>query len=378
MSTLYNMLNLKIIAIMKKSYLMLLVCACALSVMMSCGHSPEEISKREIVKEVNKILKNSATYFVSDVIKVGTYECNDESEREILRKLEAAGLITYDVKRIAWWEKSFKNETKTYYETEYYWGWAYQVPKSYKQKKAVYDFNDHYIVTVTLTENGQKYVINETPKPIDDDELEQPEIDLSSYDWIGKDLSENWDEIENPFIKKETLKDTTTETKTPTKEETKSSQAKSTQKSDGIERIDSKQYDKYKAFSDDIKKVKIKLFEIEACDARYIRITEKDKEKIATAFVTICTTDVTDFARVIYGMEDDQKAVVPVVLSYFMDKGWIIENRYDFAKAASINLFDDIIGKAMEEKSSNNANADTIVVDEVVVEEVADSVTIGY
>ena len=77
-------------------------------------------------------------------------------------------------------------------------------------------------------------------------------------------------------------------------------------------------------------------------------------------------------------MEDDQKAVVPVVLSYFMDKGWIIENRYDFAKAASINLFDDIIGKAMEEKSSNNANADTIVVDEVVVEEVADSVTIGY
>ena len=173
---------------MKKSYLMLLVCACALSVMMSCGHSPEEISKREIVKEVNKILKNSATYFVSDVIKVGTYECNDESEREILRKLEAAGLITYDVKRIAWWEKSFKNETKTYYETEYYWGWAYQVPKSYKQKKAVYDFNDHYIVTVTLTENGQKYVINETPKPIDDDELEQPEIDLSSYDWIGKDL----------------------------------------------------------------------------------------------------------------------------------------------------------------------------------------------
>ena len=110
-----------------------------------------------------------------------------------------------------------------------------------------------------------------------------------------------------------------------------------------------------------------------------IGVWGKDKEKIATAFVTICTTDVTDFARVIYGIEDDQKAVVPVVLSYFMDKGWIIENRYDFAKAASINLFDDIIGKAMEEKSSNNANADTIAVDEVVVvEEVADSITIGY
>jgi hypothetical protein len=264
---------------MKKTYLMLITIACSLLAMVSCGHSPEKISKKEIIKEANRILKNSATYFVSDEIEIGTYECNDESEREFLRKLEAAGLITYNVERIAWWEKSFRSETKTYLETEYYWGYSYQVPKSYKQKKAVYNFEDHYIVTVALTEKGQKYVVNEIPKPINEDELKQPEIDPASYAWFGKDLSENWDEIKNPFIKEEAPKDISEEASTPvekvkeeSKNETKSEQAPKTPKSEQIERIDSKQYDKYKAFKNDIKKVRIKLFEIEACDARNIRI----------------------------------------------------------------------------------------------------------
>ena len=330
---------------MKKSYLMLIAIACTLSAMVSCGHSPEKISKREIIKEANKILKNSTTYFVTDEIKVGTYECNDDSERELLRKLEAAGLITYDVERIAWWEKSFNKETKTYYETEYYWGWAYQIPKSYTQKKAVYNFEDHYIVTVALTEMGQKYVVDERPKPINDDELEQPEIDTSAYAWYGKDLSENWDEIENPFIKKETPKNTITEAVAPAEEikkETKSEQAKSATKGDGIERIESKQYEKYKVFRENIKKVNIKLFEIEACDARYIRITENEKEKIATAFVILRTTDVTDFARIICNIEDDQKIAIPVTLSYFMDKGWVIDDKYLFMQATAKDFFSNI------------------------------------
>ena len=100
---------------MKRFHLMLIAIACIMSAMVSCGHSPEKISKREIIKETNRILKNSTTYFVSTEIEIGTYECNDDYERQILRKLEAANLITYDVERIAWWEKSFKTETTLMY-----------------------------------------------------------------------------------------------------------------------------------------------------------------------------------------------------------------------------------------------------------------------
>ena len=88
---------------------------------------------------------------------------------------------------------------------------------------------------------------------------------------------------------------------------------------------------------------------------------ENEKEKKATAFVTLRTTDVTDFARIICNIEDDQKVAIPVTLSYFMDKGWVIDDKYNFIQAAAKDLFSNIIENKKE----------TVVeeVEEVVVEE---------
>ena len=301
-----------------KVYSMLAVFA-AVSVLTSCTfHSPDEISSRDITKEYNRVIEEQVTNMAVAPVCVGKYECNDEGERFALRQLEAAGLITYDVERLAWWEKSFKNVKRTYtaYES---WGWySYPVEKSYWDKKETYDFEDHYIVTVALTDKGKKLVIEEFPTPEGDKDMKQPEFDPAEYAWNKADLTEEWPYIENPFIKKEKKveeADSCVQDEVVVEEEDSK-----------VERIDAEQYKKYKAFTAEFEYKTLLAYKVEAVKARKIQITKEENGiSKATAEVIVETVDVTDMGRIKASVEDGQKMLYKVSLTYYLDKGWVID-----------------------------------------------------
>ena len=95
--------------IMKKlfSSVQVLLLVSVVFVLSGCEtHSPDRISGNDILKQFNEYLKTNAMEQAYFPITVGTFEYNDDTQRYKLRQLEAADIITYDVERYAWWEKS--------------------------------------------------------------------------------------------------------------------------------------------------------------------------------------------------------------------------------------------------------------------------------
>ena len=190
--------------IMKPISILLMVGGALLAI--SCSRpSSDSISEKFIVKQANKQLEMNVENCDYGYITVGEYECNDDSDREELRMLEAAGLITYDVVRYAWWEKTLVNR-KEPHNVDYYYTWsgayAYTKTEYRTVKKTDYNFFDHYIVKVALTDKGEKYVVEDIPDPVEDidEDMVEKEVDPSTYAWNQADLSEEWPYISNPFI----------------------------------------------------------------------------------------------------------------------------------------------------------------------------------
>ena len=110
---------------MRKNVKLLIAALSGISLLSISGcTNPNKISNGAIVRHVNKTLKNNAVNQEYATITVGTYECNSESDRLELRKMEAAGLIEYEVERYAWWEKSKKTVRRAYEVPHYIIGTA--------------------------------------------------------------------------------------------------------------------------------------------------------------------------------------------------------------------------------------------------------------
>lgn len=310
------------------NYFIAVVAIVAVGSLTSCmGHSPETISKGDIVDAYNEMLESKAENVITTELMLGTFECNDENEREMYRKLEAAGIVNYDVERLAWWEKGLKKVKKYRTVTDWYGWYSYNRQEPYWTNETAYDFEDHYIVTVSLTPKGERIVIKENPQPAVDKDMEQPEIDYSKYAWNNADLSENWPYIENPFLKKEVVEETSPETvedsvvrddeepvETP-KDETPN-----------VVRIDAAQYKKYQAFSGDGHYAVLLAGKVEAETARFIQIMKSENGiSRARAEVIVETVDVTDIGRIQYGMENGIKRKEEVTLTYYLDKGWVLD-----------------------------------------------------
>ena len=98
---------------------LVLVGACSF---FSCSPDKESISQREILKQTNQMMEDAALSQVFHQIKIGKFECNDASDRYLLRQLQEAGIINYSVKRYAWWEKENKSVSEPYrVKRESYW-----------------------------------------------------------------------------------------------------------------------------------------------------------------------------------------------------------------------------------------------------------------
>lgn len=301
----------------------------------SCGQDADSIPGRCIIKQANAELKHLAKdrSFVS--ISVGKFECNDDEIRNAYRMMEAAGLVTYDVTRYAWWEKTQEKVTQSYQVPSYIWGYYVGTETKYKTvNKTVYDFQDHYIVNISLTKKGERYVVDELPVPEEevDKDMKQPEIDPSDYAWNKTDLSEVWPDIENPFLEKE--EPAASEPGDPAVEDDKDSSTP--RKKSGaadepkVERIDSLQYEAYRAFVPSEEEIDVKAFETKVVKARNIKVYEKEGAPFASAEIITKVRNTTDFGRILNNVENGMKVLGEVEFEYFQDKGWrLLDSSFD-------------------------------------------------
>lgn len=301
---------------------------------ISCCDSADAISQRTIVNQVNDALENQAANIVYLPIEVGTYECEYDNYRLYLRKLENAGLLEYDVTRYAWWEREVRSVRESYrvWHESYWYGGYYDTEYRWVNK-TFYNFEDHYVVTATLTKSGQKICVDELPEPIEqvDEDLEQPEVNPDDYSWNKADLSESWPEIYNPFIERPAEADVDEVVACEESDDYDYDDCEENEAQDNIDRNDEEQFLQYHAVEMNEKCVYIKAFEVEAIKARNIQIFEVDGFTRARAEVILSTCNVTDAGRILVDCEDDMRSSREVTLTYYVDRGWVLDD-IDFSE----------------------------------------------
>lgn len=297
---------------------------CVVGLLSGCRQTDKTVPGNLILRQVNARLKASASDQLISAIEVGTYECNDASERLNLRKLQAAGYITYDVKRYVWWEKSKITKKRPYEVTHgYYFTWTETKYRSVQVDD--YSFCDHYIVDVALTAAGQELVLEKLPeiKANVDEDMIQPLVNDSLYVWNQTDLSEDWPVIPNPFLPAPKEDDATKMQTAP--KETRSNQTKEPE----VVRIDSLQYKAYDHLSLDSRIVFLNAGIRRAVKARNIQRVDNGIVT-ANAEVIVETMKVTDAGRILLGIENGEKTLEEVTMVYYQDKGWILNTLNDF------------------------------------------------
>lgn len=336
-----------------KKYLFFCLVAFAY-LLASCTQSPESISERTIKKAVQEELEQNMLDQSYTKIPVGYFECDDESARIILAKLAAAGVITYEVERYAWWNK--------YLAAGNFWGNYYGAKE--------YFFEEHFMVNVELTDEGKKMAVDTIPQPQEriDEDMKQPEINLEEFPEFNYER-EKWPEIPNPEAPDE-------RPEAPAQEEQEvpevSSEAyanlnnifdqkeKETPQIDENMReallsLDVETQTKYLAAKEKehTTGVILKSSALKVADVRFIR-TNID-QKTATAEVIVKTVDVTPAGRIIDGKYENTKLCAPVEFMYYDDKGWVLQS-HDIRFSAASEIAEKYLKREMRADARGLAN----------------------
>lgn len=281
--------------------LALIACICAVACSEEEGRLPKSTVKNLVTEELRKdnILNQYET------INVGYYEENNRETRLKLRKLAAAGMITYDVER-------FRTSAR--------------VKDGYTFDYDSYTFEDNYktvtryrhFVNVALTNDGMKYVVSQIPKykePQDPylaplAEKEYPEDAVKSkevFDENGKGVFTLVEE-EEPKEKAE-KKDKKKEDSKPTKKQNTSDDQEN--KSD---------LQKAKERENKVEKY-VKTQSLKVTDVRNILIRD---DVDATAEVVVDTYNVSPFGRIYDKVQNGEHRVYKLTLLKYEDKGWVV------------------------------------------------------
>ena len=279
--------------IIKLSLLCLCITSCTNSNLLkkaSSTYIPESTIHKIVTEELEK--ENLLTRYTP--FKVGYYEENDDDNRYALRKLAAAGVITYDVKRIeekvrVWDGYEMDNRT-------YRWVDKYKTVSEYR-----------YFVTTELTDVGKKLMVYSIPryeeKP--DKYLIPPPHQSFPEDTVSR--KENWgDEVETPKASSSSVSNT----------------AKSNNSSGTEPKRDEPktEYEKEKA-REHTTDMWVKTHSLKVMDARNILV--KDGE--AMAIVIVDYKDVTPFGRILKYNREGEHEVFKVSFQYWQDLGWTVE-----------------------------------------------------
>lgn len=270
----------------------ILSCIALGSILMlaSCGNDTE-FTQSTAEKAVKKEIKVATDNYQHAQVNTGYYELDSKSDRYRLRKLAAAGMITY------------KAEVVTEVRGSYY---TYEI--------------EHVFVNVALTEEGQKYVLT-------DEEVEKIKEAVENAD-IDEDLVGNNDETEYPEDKvseEENFGNNGTAPSQSSSSNSKASRPQSTTTSNGNV-AEMSDYEKAKA-KEIISTVYVETTKTKVVKARDLRCTEEMmKNGRAEAEVIFEMFDVTPFGRILSGVRDGERKVSKVNFIYYNDKGWVAES----------------------------------------------------
>lgn len=264
--------------------LALLFCLC-ISSCTNQSRIPETRIKKLATEELNRnnLLNQYAT------ITVGYYEENDENERYILRKLAAAGVLTYKVDRI---------ESKTRIRDGY--SYDYNTYRLIEQYKTVTRYK--YFVETALTAKGDSLSVDSIPiyedKP--DKYLQILEKKVYPEDSVLKEERFSNDDKPTESEEKTQVEDQKT-IQEPEKSEPKT------------------EYEKAKAMEH--KEIKyVKSHSLKVTDARNIFI----RNGSGKADVIVDSYDVSPFGRILSHEREGRHSIWNISLTYYQDKGWVL------------------------------------------------------
>lgn len=279
---------------MRKHSLFLIIVSFVVLSFTSCSSEMKPLTERDVVKSVKEFYDFGIKNYSTNVINTGYYELNSEEARLKLRKMQAAGLINYKV-------EYFEEEVRGYY---------------WNTKK------EHYVVSVSLTEEGKKYQISEEEY----NKLQEEKIQ-SLYD---KDLKNDLEEKEYPEDKvgPEVISNMPQKTKSVDNGNVKENKtvASSSSSYSSNDNAQMSAYDKVKAkFVEN--KVYVKLFKFEVVKARKIKCTP-DMMKEGRGYAEVITeyVDVTPFGRILSNVKEGNREAEKVELNYYEDEGWTFED----------------------------------------------------
>ena len=262
----------------------LLVCICA----VSCVNQ-DKLSKSTIKDLVTEELKKENLLTQYATIEVGYYEENDEDKRYELRKLAAAGVITYKAERI-----EAKVRVRDGYTYDYN---TYRIVDKYKTVTRY-----RYFVKTALTTKGDSLAVAVIPVYEDEPDkyLIQPEFEIYPEDAVSPD-EHFGDDGQTVEIVEETQNEEDT---------TEAVSEKSEPKTD---------YEKAKVKEHKEKKY-VKTHSLKVTDARNIFV----HEGIGKAVVIVDSYEVSPFGRILEYAREGSHAICEVSFVYYQDKGWVI------------------------------------------------------
>jgi len=318
-----------ITSMLKTMALPLLCVAMTAQMFIACSQSPDKLSAGTVKDLVEELLENSGQEQSFVEIPVGTFELNSQHDRGVLMKLKAAGVINYQVKRYAWWNKTL--------EIRNYYSWNSVVgPVRERIGNTYYDFEEHFVVTVSLTEGARQYQVDSIPQPKTavDEDMRQPDIDPGSFPENKISLTEEWPYIPNP--------DAPRHEDQPTKTTYDLSQQVMEDDDPGCETDED--YDAPVRLSLDIETstnyedvartfhqetVILKSAKLVVEDARFIQVYDHPQTgaRCGSAEIIVEMREATPAGRVLEQKHDGIRFCSPVSLVYYADKGWILQDR---------------------------------------------------
>jgi len=279
---------------LKHAALVLLLCASAAFV--SCGSSSrDEVSASQLKSQLNDRLEIEGEDFHYASVKVGFYEENSEAERYKLRKLAAAGVLTYEVQRM---------DAKVSVKTGYDWWSGRSIYKQVNKKVC--------FVTVALTDAGRKCVLKELPEPVEEEDSDllnpndeyYPEFDVPEKETFSdKKAEQNLEPVSTPDSEAK-QPETEPEAEAPAPEAKPKSEYEQAKEREHSETIYVRTYK--------MRVTKVRNIRILDGEARFEAIVER--------------YDVTPFGRVFDRVYEGDKTLARCGAVYYEDKGWKVED----------------------------------------------------
>lgn len=305
--------------------------AVAALLVTSCSDNPDKLPAGTVEDLVEDLLKQSGQDQSYVQIPVGTFELNNQNARGMLMKLKAAGVINYDVKRYAWWNKTLSIQN--------YYRWREYVGPHYERiGSTYYDFEEHFVVTVSLTDAAKKYEVDEIPvaEAKDDTDMKQPDVDFDSFPEAKVSLTEQWPYIPNPEaepVAGQQVPETVTVDLSEQVEEEDPGCVTDEYDDDAPQRLSldietSMAYEEVQAKFNQ-KMATLKSARLKVKKARFIQVFDNPDSGVrcGSAEIIIEMDEVTDAARVLEKKCNGIRFCSPVNVVYFADKGWVLQDK---------------------------------------------------